>query len=272
MKALKEKVEFYLDDCTTGWGKFIESFLLIINLAACVLYVVKTYNDADEPSAMLQYFETGIVSVFIMEYLLRFWVSSHKLIHIFSFYAIVDLLSIMPVFFPAHATGFLRSFRVIRILRFLRFFEHEEFFFGRATAFQLQVARIFFTIITIIFIYSGFIYYAESGLANPAMNTFADSLYFTIVTLTTVGFGDITPMTQLGKLFVVLMILSGVVLIPWQAGRLMRLFLSAEAHKKLVVCQKCGYVRHDQDAIHCKMCGSIIYHEHNEEIDPAGRY
>ena len=161
---------------------------------------------------------------------------------------------------------------MIRILRFLRFFEHEEFFFGRLTAFQLQVARIFFTIITIIFIYSGFIYYAESGLANPAVNTFTDSVYFTIVTLTTVGFGDITPMTQLGKLFTVLMILSGVVLIPWQAGRLIRLLLSAEQHKKLVVCQNCGHDRHDPDATHCKMCGSIIYHEHSQEIDPAGKY
>jgi len=272
MKTLKEKVEFYLDDCTTGTGKFIEFFLLIINLAACVLYVVKTYHDVDELSAMLQYFEIGIVSVFIVEYLLRFWVSRHKLIHIFSFYAIVDLLSIMPVFLPAHETGFLRSFRVIRILRFLRFFEHEEFFFGRVTAFKLQVARVFFTIVTIIFIYSGFIYYAESGLANPAINTFADSLYFTIVTLTTVGFGDITPITQLGKLFTVLMILSGVVLIPWQAGRLVRLLLTAEAHKKHVICQKCGYDRHDQDAIHCKMCGSIIYHEHTGETDPTGKY
>jgi len=272
MKTLKKKVDFYLEDCTTPLGKFIEFFLLSVNLVACVLYVVKTYHEVDELHAVLQGLEIGVVSVFILEYLLRFWVSRHKLIHIFSFYAIVDLLSIMPVFFPAHETGFLRSFRVIRILRFLRFFEHEDFFFGRITAFQLQVARVFFTIVTIIFIYSGFIYYAESGQANPSVVTFADSVYFTIVTLTTVGFGDITPMTQLGKLFTVLMILSGVVLIPWQAGRLVRLLLSAEAHKKHVVCNSCGNDRHDPDATHCKLCGSIIYHEHEERIDPAGRF
>ncbi len=272
MKKLKEKVAFYLDDCSTSAGKIIEISLLLVNLTACVLYVVKTYHEADELHAVLQGLEIGVVSIFIVEYLLRFWVSRHKLIHIFSFYAIVDLLSIMPIFFPAHETGFLRSFRVLRILRFIRFFEHEEFFFGRFSTFRLQVARVFFTIITIIFIYSGFIYYAESGLANSAIHTFADSMYFTIVTLTTVGFGDITPITQLGKLFTVLMILSGVVLIPWQAGRLVRLILSAEAHKKHVVCNSCGNDRHDPDATHCKLCGSVIYHEHSERIDPAGRF
>ena len=56
MKTLKEKVEFYLDDCTTGTGKFIEFFMLIINLAACALYVIKTYHDADELSAVQQAF------------------------------------------------------------------------------------------------------------------------------------------------------------------------------------------------------------------------
>ncbi|MFC1537315.1 ion transporter [Gemmatimonadota bacterium] len=261
MEILKKKVAFYLDDCSTTAGKIIEFSLLLVNLFACVLYVVKTYHEADKLHAVLQGLEIVIVSIFIVEYLLRFWISSHKYTYIFSFYAIVDLLSIMPIFFPAHATGFLRSFRVLRILRFLRFFEHEEFFFGRTSAFQLQVARVFFTIVTIIFIYSGFIYYAESGLVNPAVNTFADSVYFTIVTLTTVGFGDITPVTQLGKLFTVLMILSGIVLIPWQAGRLVRLLLSVEAHKKHVLCNTCGHAHHDPDAIHCKMCGSIIYQE-----------
>ena len=264
MENLKKKVAFYLDDCSTPAGKIIEFSLLLVNLAACVLYVIKTYYEADEFHTVLHGLEIGIVSVFIVEYLLRFWVSRHKIRYIFSFYAVVDLLSIVPVFFPAHETGFLRSFRVLRILRFLRFFENENFFFGQISAFQLQVSRVFFTVITIIFIYSGFIYYAESGIANPHIDTFADSVYFTIVTLTTVGFGDITPATQLGKLFTVLMILSGIVLIPWQAGRLVRLLLSAEAHKKHVTCKKCGHDRHDPDAIHCKMCGTIIYQEHIE--------
>lgn len=272
MKTLKKNVDFYLKDCTTPTGKFIEFFLLSVNLAACVLYVVKTYHDADESHAVLQGFEIGVVSVFIVEYLLRLWVSRHKLRFVFSFYAVVDLLSIMPIFFPAHKTGFLRSFKVIRILRFIRFFEHEDFFFGRVSTFRLQVARVIFTIITLIFVSAGFIYYAEAGLANPAINTFADSMYFTIVTLTTVGFGDITPMTELGRLFTVLMILSGIVLIPWQAGKLVRLLLSAEAHKKHVVCNSCGNDRHDPDATHCKLCGSVIYHEHSEGIDPAGRF
>jgi voltage-gated potassium channel len=259
MNTLRDKTAFYLRDSKTAAGKSVEFFLLSVNLAACVLYVVKTYQSGNRLYPVLHGIEVVLVGVFIVEYLLRLWISGHKLRFIFSFYAIVDLLSILPVFFPAHDAGFLRSFRVIRILRFIRFFETEDFFFGRVSAFRLQVARVVFTIITIVFVWAGFIFYAESGLENPALATFADSVYFTIVTLSTVGFGDITPMTGLGRLFTVLMILSGIIMIPWQAGKLVRLLLSAERHKKHVVCKSCGYDRHDLDASHCKMCGSVIY-------------
>lgn len=261
MASLKEKVAFYLDDYTTPAGKAIELFLLLVNLLACALYVTITYQPLDELPEEMILLEVALVSVFIVEYVLRFWVAQRKLGYVFSFYAIVDLLSILPIFFEVHTAGFLRLLRVLRILRFTRFLENEFFFFGKLTRLQLQIVRTIFTLVTIIFIWAGFINYAETGVEGARIGTFGDAVYFAIVTLSTVGFGDITPSTGLGRLFTALMICSGVILIPWQASRLVQTLIAGGGHKRQFVCSRCGLKRHEPDANYCKACGTYLHRE-----------
>ncbi|MEA1996292.1 MAG: ion transporter, partial [Gemmatimonadota bacterium] len=259
MGELKEKIYLYLHDLDTPAGKAVDFILLTVNLTACVLYVVITYQPLDQLPGSLIILEVALVSVFIVEYILRLWVTrGRKVRYIFSFFSIIDLLSILPIFFQVHTAGFLRSLRVLRILRFSRFLETEVFFFGRLTAFRLQAARLFFTIITITFIWAGFIHYAEAGRAGSAIETFADAAYFAIVTISTVGFGDITPTTEAGRWFTVLMILSGIFLIPWQAGRLAQIALSGGKSRRQVTCSRCGLKGHDEDASCCKACGEVL--------------
>ena len=259
MTWLKEKVAFYLDDYTTPAGKVIEFFLLMINLLACALYVTITYQSLDELPEGMILLEVVLVSVFIVEYVLRFWVAQRKLSFVFSFYGIVDMLSILPIFFEVHTAGFLRLLRVLRILRFTRFLDNENFFFGRLTILQLQVVRTIFTLVTIIFIWAGFINYAETGVEGTRISTFGDAVYFAIVTLSTVGFGDITPSTGMGRLFTALMICSGVILIPWQASRLVQALIAGGRHKRQIICPHCGLKYHEPDADYCKACGSDLY-------------
>ena len=78
--------------------------------------------------------------------------------------------------------------------------------------------------------------------------------------LTTVGFGDITPVTAWGKRVTVISIMSGVILIPWQVSQIVKEWIHM-ASKTDVTCPKCGLRYHDRDASHCKSCGSIIYQE-----------
>ncbi|HUU26395.1 MAG TPA: ion transporter [archaeon] len=260
LDSVKKKVDFYIRDLHTPLGKAVDFVILSVNLSACVLYVIITYQPLDQVPRSLLFLEVALVAVFIVEYLLRLWIAPYKLRFVFSFYAIVDLLSIMPIFFQVFTAGFLRSLRVLRILRFTRFLETEVFFFGRLTRLQLQAVRVFFTIITIIFIAAGFIHYAEARAVGSHIKTFGDAFYFAVVTLSTVGFGDITPVTSLGRWFTVCMIFSGIILIPWQARRLVQLALSADAGKeKIVTCTRCGLDRHDQDASHCKQCGAVLF-------------
>jgi voltage-gated potassium channel len=258
MSSFKEQVRFYLDDCATTAGKLIELTLLSVNLAACVLFVVITYHPLDEVPFWMVLLEILMVAVFIVEYILRIWTARSKLKFALSFFGIVDLLSILPIFFQVHTMGFIRSLRALRILRFTRFLETEVFFFGRLSRLQLQIVRVLFTIFTVMFIWAGFIHYAETGAPGGTIRNFGDAFYFAIVTLSTVGFGDITPVTQLGRWFTALMISSGVVLIPWQAGRLVQVLVEAGTHKNNVTCPVCTLKGHASDATYCRACGSRL--------------
>ena len=96
---------------------------------------------------------------------------------------------------------------------------------------------------------------------NTGVNTFGDAFYFTAVALTTVGFGDITPMSEAGRWVTVLMVFSGIILIPWQVSRIVKEWVRLGT-KTQITCPGCGLRYHDQDASHCKSCGHLIYQEY----------
>lgn len=154
----------------------------------------------------------------------------------------------------------IRSFRVFRIFRFLRFTTTRDFFFGSISIHFLNVLRLILTILIIFFVSSGLFYQAEYP-TNPQVSNFGDAFYFTVAALTTVGFGDIVPLTQEGRWVTILMILSGIVLIPWQASRIVKEWVQI-ATKQDTICEQCGLRFHDRDASHCKSCGHVIYQEY----------
>ncbi|MFC1562702.1 potassium channel family protein, partial [candidate division KSB1 bacterium] len=203
--------------------------------------------------------EVIAATLFSIEYILRFWTAKKRLKYVFSLMSFIDILAILPSAFAYGDFRFLRVFRVFRIFRFTRFFEHHNFFFGEITRTHLHISRIAFVIIAIIFVDAGLIYNIERD-ANPEMfSSFFDAVYFSIVTITTTGFGDITPISFYGKLATIFIIILGIILIPWEVGNLIKEAIIG--NKKQIVCQKCGLKSHDKDAVHCKHCGSIIYQE-----------
>ena len=129
----------------------------------------------------------------------------------------------------------IRIFRVFRIFRFLRFTADPHFFFGSITMQVLKVVRLVLTIFMIFFISSGLFFYVENDV-NTHVKNFGDAFYFTVVALTTVGFGDITPRSGAGKWVTVLMILSGIILIPWQVSRVVKEWVHM-ASKEEIVCR-----------------------------------
>lgn len=259
-KKFQERVDFFLTHSEEGWGVFFEAFITFLVLVICAIFVISTYSIHPKLRELLSLIETGITFIFLMEYLLRWWAKRFSIAYLFSLQSLVDILAIFPLFIPESRWQFVRVLRISRILRLMRFLQKKQTPFGEFTEIHLRGIRILFTLFCIVFISSGLIYDVESHYNPVGFSTFFDGVYFSIVTLTTVGFGDLTPMSWQGKTVTLLMITSGMVLIPWQLGGLARCILLATA-KQEIACKHCGLSYHDPDASHCKACGNIIFQE-----------
>ena len=265
-RGTRATVRFYLLDHRTWLGKAIDVALLVLNLAFVGIFVVETYPLAAGFEGLLWRFEVAVTLVFLVEYVLRLYGAESRLGEFLDPYTMVDLLAILPTLsvlvlpVPVVAlnVGFLRALRVVRVLRFYRFTRDEEFFFGTIEVGTLRALKLLLTVLTVLFVAAGLFYSAEHA-TNPGVDTFGDAFYYTVVTLTTVGFGDVVPVTATGRWVTVSAILAGVILIPWQASKIVRAWTAEE--KLEVTCPDCGLTRHDPDATHCKHCGHVIYQE-----------
>jgi voltage-gated potassium channel len=262
----RDVVRFYLLDHRTLVGKVIDVGLLLLNLVFVGVFVAETYPHSASADAWLWRLEVGIAAVFLVEYVLRVYGAKNRLGEALDPYTVIDLLAIVPTIVVLVSPGgigieigFLRVVRVIRVLRFYRFTRDEEFFFGVVEAETLRAMKLLLTVLVLFFASAGMFYTVESG-ANGSVDTFGEAFYYVVVTLTTVGFGDIVPVTATGRWITVAAILAGIVLIPWQAGRIVREW--ANRDRVAVTCENCGLRRHDRDASHCKACGEVIYQEY----------
>jgi len=263
IRVLRQKISFYLDDIDTPAGTAVNLMVAGLVLISSGIFVAETYDIQESLNFELDIINATILVIFILEYGLRFWCAENKLNYLFSLYSLIDLVAILPSLIWFVDIRFVRIFRWFRILRLIRFLEPKALHERLSDEDNLIVNRILFTLFAIIFVYSGLIYQVEHSANPDAFGTFLDAVYFSVVTMTTVGFGDVTPISEVGRLMTVLMILTGVVLIPWQLGDLIkRLVKSVEQVKQ--PCPGCGFTFHDADAQFCKFCGTQLSHDTSE--------
>ncbi|MFC7226068.1 ion transporter [Salinirubellus salinus] len=262
----REQVRFYLLDHETVVGKAIDIALLALNLVFVGLFVAETYSVSAATATVLARLDVVIALVFLVEYLLRLYGAENRLAEATDPYTVVDLLAILPALLvfvlPAGVVvdlAFLRALRVVRVLRFYRFTRDAKFFFGTISEEALRGTKLLTMVFVLLFVSAGLFYSAEVD-ANPAVNNFGDAFYYTVVTLTTVGFGDVTPVTRAGRWVTVAAILAAVILVPRQASRILKEWTTDKID---VTCPQCGLQYHDPDASHCKSCGHVIYHEYD---------
>lgn len=254
---LRQKVSFYLEDIETPIGIFINLAIASLVLLSSGIFVAETYPIPDAVREQLNIIDSVILVVFAVEYVLRFWCAEQKFKYFFSLYSAIDLIAILPFFLGVTDISFIRLLRWFRILRLIRFVEGTALF-GRVSREDSTIfTRILFTLFAIIFIYSGLIYQVEHPINAAGFKTFLDAFYFSVVTMTTVGFGDVTPVSEAGRLLTVLMILTGIALIPWQIGDLIRRLVKTSTQVE-TQCSGCGLALHDPDAQFCKICGTSL--------------
>ena len=251
--TLRSRIRAELEEAETRWGLGINIAIAALILLSAGLFVAETYPLSPTLAHEVAILDWLILVIFVLEYGVRLWAAERPLLHLFSPYAIVDLVAILPLLAGLFDTRSLRLIRWLRILKLARFLG-EERWLGRE---GLMIARIVFTLFSIVFIYSGAIYQVEHPIDAKVFGTFLDAVYFAVVTMTTVGYGDVTPVSEAGRTLTVMMILTGIALIPSQVGSLIQTINRLQT-VSAVRCSSCGLASHEADALYCRRCGTRL--------------
>jgi voltage-gated potassium channel len=240
---------------------------LLINISVSVLVVIleSIPNMQVRYGALLTGIEWYFTIIFTVEYLLRLYSVRKAMRYAFSFYGVVDLLAILPTYLSLLVPG-AQYFLVIRILRLLRVFRilkmatytDEAEILGRALwASRRKIGIFLFTVLTLTFILGSAIYVVEGE--EGGFSSIPTGIYWTIVTLTTVGYGDFVPSTAMGKFLASIVMLLGYSIIAVPTGIVsVEMAHTARFSRDIRACTCCGYHGHEEDAAYCKYCGEAL--------------
>lgn len=222
----KEKLREIIFGYRTKAGKIFDILLLVL----IIISVLGVILDSDQAihrkhGNILEIAEWCFTIFFTIEYLLRIYCSSTKRRYIFSFMGMIDLLSIIPTYltlFFAGPVGYLIDIRAMRLIRVFRVFKLSAYLrSGHRMQIALKSSRpkiiVFMLYISLVVVILGTLMYIVEGQKN-GFKSIADSIYWAVVTLTTVGYGDVVPVTTLGKTISVLIMLLGYAIIAVPTG------------------------------------------------------
>jgi voltage-gated potassium channel len=257
-------------EADTPAGKAFDVSLIVIILLSVVVVILSTLESAQaEPFKSLYFIlEWIFTAAFLVEYILRLMIVRRPLRYAFSFYGIIDLLSILPAFlglFPNSSADKLMVIRTLRLLRIFRVFKLTRYL-SEATALReaIKLSRhklaVFMTaVLIVVLIASALMHVIESQAGNADFATLPGAMYWAVITMTTVGYGDIVPTTNLGKLITTALVLVGYSLIIIPTGILTAEIASTS--KRVVTtrsCPSCMSEGHDLNATYCKNCGDSL--------------
>ncbi|MEE8484303.1 MAG: ion transporter [Nitrospinota bacterium] len=236
------------------YGKTKESivfnrFLLAVNVIAIFLFLLEPIFPKE---IMVRIIEIFFGVIFLIEYIVRLWIAVRKTGFIFGLINLLDLIVITSLFAP-YFMGDLAFLRVIRSLRILRTYrllvtlKVKRNWFVRNEEVLYSALNLFI----FVFVMTDIVYVMQVE-SNESINTYIDALYFTLTTLTTTGFGDITLHGTTGKALAIFIMVFGITLFVKLARDIIR------PQKVIYQCPDCGLNHHEYDAVHCKHCGRQI--------------
>lgn len=220
---MKNKLRSIIDDNSTPVGRLFDLFIQALIVLSLIAFTIETFPD-NSPSTIrfLINFEWFCVVVFSIEYILRIYIAERPLKYIFSFYGIIDLLAVLPFYLSnVFDLRSLRAFRIFRIFRMFKLIRYNRALRRFHIAYGIiKEELILFLMLTFIFLFlaSAGIYYFEHEAQPQYFSSVIDSGWWAAVTLTTVGYGDVYPITSGGKIFTLFILLIGVGIITIPAG------------------------------------------------------
>lgn len=266
---LKHRLHSIIFEADTPSGKLFDVALIIMIALSVTAVMLETIDSLDSRFHIyLVYVEWVTTILFTIEYFLRSYVVKKPLKYLFSFYGIIDLLAILPLYLSLVFAG-TQSFAIIRALRLLRIFR--VFKLGHylnqgkliVQSLKRSIPKItvfLYFVILMVVVFGSVMYLIEGGGRNESFDSIPRSIYWAVVTLTTVGYGDISPVTPLGQFLAAIVMIMGYAVIAVPTG-----IISAEiirhrpgAEISTQSCPHCMKEGHDADAIYCKKCGEIL--------------
>lgn len=268
MKGNSWKYQLYriIFESDTPSGKAFDIILIIFILCSSLLVMVESIEILREAyGTIMLVLEWFFISVFTLEYILRVICAKHRLKYVISFFGIVDLLAILPVFISIFvpAANFLiivrvfRLLRLFRILKMVRYVEESGILLRALLASRPKIIVFIITIFSIISIVGSLMYVIE-GPEN-GFSSIPESMYWAIVTISTVGYGDISPQTSPGKFLASLLMIIAYGILAVPTGIIsFELAQEAKRPSNNKICSNCNTKGHRADSVFCSKCGERL--------------
>ncbi len=265
MSSLKNKFYEIIFEADTKAGKTFDIILSIVILVSVLLVMLESVQHINARyNRFLKIAEWFITIIFTIEYIIRIIIVKKAWRYITSFYGIIDLMAVIPtylslVFIGGQSLVVIRILRLLRVFRILKLSRYSAA--GRSLAKALWSSRakigvfLFFVFMLVVII--GTIMYLIEGEEN-GFKSIPLSIYWAIVTLTTVGYGDISPSTATGQFLASIVMIMGYAIIAVPTGIVTAEIIGPFKKNNTQVCPECLHSFHDDDAIYCKKCGSEI--------------
>ncbi len=263
--SLKHKIHEIIYEADTKAGKLFDIVLLIAILASIVFVMLESVQGINNAYGdFLDIAEWVITILFSLEYILRIVSVRKPWKYIFSFYGIIDLLSTIPkyvslILVDSHNLAVLRALRLLRVFRILKITRYIGASNRLMVALKSSRAKIavFLLFVLILCIILGTIMYMIEGAKN-GFTSIPRSVYWSIVTLTTVGYGDIAPVTALGQLIASAIMILGYAIIAIPTGIVGSEMINSKIHTNTQSCPNCMEDSHQDGAEYCFRCGDKL--------------
>jgi len=266
LSGWRQKMNVVIFGTDTVWGKTFDVIFLIVIILSILTVMLESVNSISANYGKeLKIIEWIFTIMFSIEYIARIVSSPNPYKYIFSFLGIIDFLAITPTFLNiffkgSHAVIVIRSIRLIRIFRIFKLARYMGGARTILTALRASIPKIVVFLVAVISltIILGTFMYLFEGNRNEGFADIPTSIYWAIVTLTTVGYGDIIPITFLGKIMASIIMILGYGIIAVPTGIVTGEFIQERKLKNQMACENCHKSGHDVDAKYCKYCGAQI--------------
>lgn len=278
MKINKKRLHEIIFEADTPEGKAFDVIIIVLIFISIFLVLVDSIAPVHERyRTYLRIAEWTITGLFLIEYILRIRVLDRPFTYIFSFFGIIDLLAILPNFIGLIFAGSqsLMVIRAVRLLRVFRIFKLSRYTSaGRSLAAAIYRSRekifMFIAVVITLVVIFGTVMYLVEGEEN-GFTSIPVSIYWAIVTLTTVGYGDISPATGVGQFLASVVMILGYAIIAVPTGIITSEMMKQPASENTQVCSNCNFDKHDDDAQYCKKCGTQLDRPSGLKVGPAGQ-